>query len=230
MISVVVPSLNEEKNVAGAVSSILNAAQESGSLALDIILVNDGSSDNTAAICDELVTKYSCIRVIHHECNRGVAESVKEALKLAIYPKFISLPGSNDVGTKLLVELFHASREADFVLTYYTNQHQRTPLRRALSFLFSAIYRLTFQIKVRYVSGPAIYQTESLRRLRLRSNGFSIFPEMTLKTVLSGCRYIEIPGDMVQFHTKSTALSLKSFLEILSVYLMLVWEIKFCRR
>src|SRR3989338_3348673 len=186
MISVVVPSLNEEKNLADTVLTILVAAAESGGIPLDIVLVDDGSSDRTACICNELARTHSCICVISHERNLGVAVSVREALQLAIYPKFISLPGSNDVAKELLKEIFSRSHKSDLVLAYYVNQKNRGRFRQALSFLFGKIYGWTFQVNVRYFTGPALYPTDLLRRMSLRSYGFSIFPEMTLRTILSG--------------------------------------------
>ena len=227
MISVAVSALNEEKHVQHTVKNILAAGREAGGIPLDILFIDDGSTDGTSGICEELAKTCPGVRVMRHERNAGVSANVREALEAAIYPRFISLPGSNDVSKTLLTELFVRRKEADLVLSYYVNQAERGWLRRTFSFLFRNIYAWTFRVNVRYLTGPAIYRTESLRRLRLQSYGFSIFPEMTLKTILSGSSYIEIPGRMIQSDRKSTALFLRNLVEIVVVYLKLVWEIKF---
>lgn len=66
LLSVIIPVYNAEKYLREAVDSIL--LQEG--LPFEIILVNDGSKDNSGAICDELEKENACIRVIHQE-NAG---------------------------------------------------------------------------------------------------------------------------------------------------------------
>lgn len=69
-ISVVIPVYNAEKYLEHCVQSILAQTYD----AFEIILVNDGSRDSSGAICDELASQHSGIRVIHKE-NGGAADS-----------------------------------------------------------------------------------------------------------------------------------------------------------
>lgn len=78
MISVIVPVYNVEKYLSQCLDSILGQTYES----FELILVNDGSTDNSGAICDDYARKDSRIRVIHQENrgqsaarNRGMAEA-----------------------------------------------------------------------------------------------------------------------------------------------------------
>lgn len=67
VLSVVVPVYNVEKHVAKCINSIL--AQRY--LDIEIIVVDDGSSDSSGSICDLLAKEYECISVIHIE-NKGL--------------------------------------------------------------------------------------------------------------------------------------------------------------
>ena len=69
-ISVIVPSYNIEEYVERTVKSICNQTYQN----LDIILVNDGSSDNTGKILDKLAVQDHRIKVIHKE-NGGVTRA-----------------------------------------------------------------------------------------------------------------------------------------------------------
>lgn len=70
LISVIVPVYNVENYLCKCVDSIINQTYNN----LEIILVDDGSTDGSASICDEYVLKDSRVKVIHKE-NGGVSSA-----------------------------------------------------------------------------------------------------------------------------------------------------------
>jgi glycosyltransferase involved in cell wall biosynthesis len=78
LISVIVPIYQVERYLRQCIDSILNQTYEN----LDIILVDDGSSDACGAICDEYAERDSRIRVIH-KANGGLVSARKAGLKIA---------------------------------------------------------------------------------------------------------------------------------------------------
>lgn len=79
LVSIIVPIYNMEEYVSICVESILNQTY----LAIEIILVDDGSIDSTGRICDEYEKKYSNIIQVIHKKNEGVSAARNEALKKA---------------------------------------------------------------------------------------------------------------------------------------------------
>lgn len=77
LISVIVPVYNAESYLAKCVQSILDQTYTN----LEVILVNDGSSDGSGAICDEYAAKDSRVRVIHKE-NGGQSSARNMALDI----------------------------------------------------------------------------------------------------------------------------------------------------
>ncbi|MBO5435491.1 glycosyltransferase [bacterium] len=84
-VSVVVPIYNVERYLRECIDSIINQTLED----IEIILVDDGSSDGCPAICDEYAAKDSRVKVIHKgnggygtACNRGIAEATGEYIGL----------------------------------------------------------------------------------------------------------------------------------------------------
>lgn len=67
-ISVIIPVYNCERYLNDAVSSVLNQSYD----AIDIVLVDDGSTDRSATLCNELATLHDNISVIH-QANAGVS-------------------------------------------------------------------------------------------------------------------------------------------------------------
>jgi glycosyltransferase involved in cell wall biosynthesis len=78
LISVIVPVYNVEKYLDRCISSIINQTYQN----LEIILVDDGSSDNCPAMCDKWAMKDSRIRVIHKQ-NGGLSDARNAGMKIA---------------------------------------------------------------------------------------------------------------------------------------------------
>jgi dolichyl-phosphate beta-glucosyltransferase len=77
--SIILPAYNESARTAGTLDKILaHAAQRSWSV--EVIVVNDGSSDNTAAIVREYASKHAVLRLLENPGNRGKGYSVRNGM------------------------------------------------------------------------------------------------------------------------------------------------------
>lgn len=224
-----VMALNEERNIRDSVDNLLLAADRAR-VALEIIIVNDGSSDNTGAISEELASRHPNIRVIHHPVNKGLGVNVKDALAMAVAPKLIIVPGDNDMSVELLEQMFLHHDQADLVMSYFLNRESRGRVRNIISAVFNLIYMSTFKVFVQYINGPCVYPTDRLQKFHLHSNRFSIVVEMTIKMLCSGCTYHEVYGYMSAGLKGSRSLSWRNLWEVMGMYLRLVWEVKFTNR
>ena len=85
-VSIIVPVYNAEHTIGRCIESILNQAYTD----FELLLVNDGSTDNSGSICDSYAAKDSRIQVLHKE-NTGVSESRNLALDRArgVYLQFL---------------------------------------------------------------------------------------------------------------------------------------------
>lgn len=77
-VSVIIPVYNDEKYLVECVDSVLNQTYRN----LEVILVNDGSTDQSAQICEQLHQKDKRIRVLHKQ-NGGVGDSRNAGLAMA---------------------------------------------------------------------------------------------------------------------------------------------------
>lgn len=77
-ISIIVPVYNMEKYLERCVDSLLNQTFKD----IEIILVDDGSTDGSSILCDKFAEKYSMIHVIHKE-NGGLVSAWKTGIKFA---------------------------------------------------------------------------------------------------------------------------------------------------
>jgi dolichyl-phosphate beta-glucosyltransferase len=77
--SIVIPAFNESARIGRALSDVLSSIQKN-SWDAEIIVVNDGSSDDTAAIVQGFAATHPIIRLIHNDGNRGKGYSVRNGM------------------------------------------------------------------------------------------------------------------------------------------------------
>lgn len=100
-ISIIVPVYNAERFLSKCVSSILDSTYKN----FELILVDDGSTDNSPGICDQFAKKDNRIIVVH-QLNAGVSEARNKGLSLAS-GDFISFIDSDDFIHPQMIECLY---------------------------------------------------------------------------------------------------------------------------
>lgn len=121
LISILVPVYNVERYLARCLNSIVTQTYSN----LEIILVNDGSSDRSGGICDEYAAQDSRIRVIH-QANAGVATARNKALA-AVSGEYFMFVDSDDYLSADAVQLLYArliSDGSDMAVGKHTDVHE----------------------------------------------------------------------------------------------------------
>jgi glycosyltransferase involved in cell wall biosynthesis len=222
---VVVPAYNEEHNLRSAVASVIDAASAVDSVELEIIIVNDGSSDGTALVASALEEEYPFVRTLHHAKNEGFGASFLSGLEAARHEWITLSPGDNVVSNVTLRAMLRNAGKADLVCAYLVNTEHRARLRNILSSVFSSVYTLTFNVHLRYIHATPVYNVHRLRLMKLNCRRYSFPSEITIKLLRQGCTFMELPGYMNPTQRKSSALRLTNLIEVLRSYLSLLFEI-----
>jgi len=194
-LSVIMPAYNEEKTVSTVVQRVI----EEVSCDFELIIVNDGSTDRTKEIIDELAAKDPRIRTIHKR-NGGKASALKEGFAvsrgdiviiqdadLEYDPAEIThviqpiLEGKADVvyGSRFLV------RRAARVLYFYHYVANR--VITLLSNLLTNLNMTDVETGYKAIRGPII------RAMVLTATGFGIEIEITAKIAKWGAAVYEVP-------------------------------------
>jgi len=131
-ISVIVPVYNVEQYLERCAESIINQTYKN----VEIILVDDGSTDNSGKLCDELAKKDERIKVIHKE-NGGVSEARNIGIDSATGEYVIFIDSDDYINEEMLSELYSQIKKenADVsvcgVMNVYENNH--TPQARNIN-------------------------------------------------------------------------------------------------
>jgi glycosyltransferase involved in cell wall biosynthesis len=107
--SIIVPSYNVERYLEEAVESV----EKQNFSDYEIILVDDGATDNTGSLCDELANKNSKIRVIHQK-NAGLSEARNSGMKIAKGRYFILLDADDKLSNDSMKNLQKAIEDQSF--------------------------------------------------------------------------------------------------------------------
>ena len=126
MVSVIVPVYNVKSYLAECVTSLLNLTFE-----IEIILVDDGSSDGSGAMCDEFALKDSRIKVVHQQ-NKGLSAARNEGVRNALGEYVMFIDSDDFVDSKSCDELLSNTRNASNVViglynNYYTESNSFEP-------------------------------------------------------------------------------------------------------
>jgi biofilm PGA synthesis N-glycosyltransferase PgaC len=107
-ITILIAAYNEEAVIPDTFASI---AKQNYPGLLEVILIDDGSKDQTHAVCNQLTSKYPWLRCIQQEINQGKSEALNRALTLASHELIITLDADSYLYKDALVrivERFHS--------------------------------------------------------------------------------------------------------------------------
>lgn len=192
-ITIAVACLNEEKNLRDTVDTIFKANGGTG-FDLDIIIINDGSTDRTLEVARELQASCANIRIISHQTPKGLGTAFVKGAILARGQYFSLFPGDNQITEDYMKTLLSKIDQADLILSYPINNEIRPRDRRVVSKLYVSIYNLLFGLKLKYYNGPAFFRTSALNDIAFVSRFFSYHSEAVVKFIKKGHSYTEVGG------------------------------------
>jgi glycosyltransferase involved in cell wall biosynthesis len=192
-ISFVIPALNEEANIAAAVREALAAMGDRFS-DYELLLFDDGSTDRTGAIMDELAAADPRhIRVTHNPSPRNLGGVYKQGIELARMDYLLMVPGDNENPGHALQAPFDAIGRADIVLPYPVNSQVRGSARHLVSRTYVGLLNHLFGLRVRYYNGTVIHRTANLKGLPIKTSSFAYQAEILIKLLCAGKSFVEVP-------------------------------------
>lgn len=229
-ITLFVPAFNEAARIEATLRALNDLLTELNGPRAQILVVDDGSSDQTAEIVTRVAKEILAVELVRHPENRGLGSGLKTALAHAKGAKFLIVPGDNDMPATTLRVLISHAHQADMVMCFFLNREQRGRLRNALSTIFGMLYATAFDIYVEYINGPAVYAVAPLRELTLRSTRFSIVAEINVKLLRQGVTYLEVPSYRQTGLAGSSSFSFRNLREVGAIFASLLYEVHWKHR
>lgn len=229
IVSIIVPALNEEKNLKDAVDHIVEAAGNRQDY--EILIFNDGSTDETGRIADDLAGYNPNIKVIHHQSSQNLGGCFREGVALAQGEYAVMLPGDDETDSRTIANLFNALGSADIVATYTVNKEARNWKRRLVSATYTFLINFLFNLRLKYFNGPSLIKVELLKKLPPISSGFAYMSEILVRLIKAGYPYKEIEMYIKPSHGRiSRAFKLKNVKQVGQTILKLFIDVYFRRK
>ena len=192
-ISVFFPAYND----AGTIASMVLAALRTCARITDdyeVIVVNDGSTDYTAEVLEDIASKYDRVRVITHKKNRGYGGALQTGFKAASKELVFYTDGDAQYDAHELAILAPAMRsDVDIVQGYKIARHD--PLFRIIiGRIYHLIVKVAFGLPVRDTDCDfRLIRKSALERFTLKSSTGTIPVELVKKLHESGAVFAEVP-------------------------------------
>ena len=211
-LSVIFPMYNEEEIIERAVLSAIKAVDDIVE-DLEIIIVNDGSLDNSRAIVEELCRNDKRVSLINHECNMGLDCALKtgfmNASKDLILYTDSDMPFDMREVKKALYIL--TKYNADIISVFRMTHHGDGILKMICSVVYNLLIRALFIINIQDVNFSfKLFRKKVLDKIDLESKGSIIDTEFIVKSFRRGFKIVQFGTDYFPRKTgKSNFLNLE---------------------
>ncbi|MEI7542262.1 MAG: glycosyltransferase family 2 protein [bacterium] len=190
-ISAFFPAYNEELNIvalAEKTCKVLSEVCED----YEVIIVNDGSKDNTAGVSAELAKRNSHVRVINHEKNKGYGGAVKTGLNSGKFEWVFFTDGDGQFDVNEIKNLVALTDKYDFIVGYRIKRAD--PFHRKLNaFMWGTMVKLLFKFWVKDVDCAfKLMKKEIIVKAQVESEGALISTELLAKATKMGYKIGEI--------------------------------------
>jgi glycosyltransferase involved in cell wall biosynthesis len=192
-ISVFFPAFNDEKTIGTLVNRALSVLPTITN-DYEVIVVNDGSSDATAEVIDEIACTSSHVRVVTHKQNQGYGSALRSGFQHATKDWVFYTDGDGQYDIQELVHLLPQMTQACDVVNGYKLARADSRRRIFAGALYNRAARLLFQLPVRDVDCDfRLIRRKALNEIDLVSSSGVICVEMIYKLTRAGCAFSESP-------------------------------------
>jgi len=190
-LSVVVPLYNEEDSVPALVDAIRSALAAESSW--ELVLVDDGSADRTAAVAEQLSASDSRIRLIRLARNYGQTQAMQAGFDAAEGDIVVSMDGDLQNDPADIPKLVNTLEQGyDLVAGYRERRQDKMITRKIPSWVANRLIRAITGVMIRD-NGCSLkaYRREALDRMYLYSDMHRFLPALAAAT--AGARITEVP-------------------------------------
>lgn len=215
-VSIIIPALNEAGNVENAVSNITQALEKRNITDFEILIIDDGSTDETYQIVNDLCMKNNHISIFHNRAPKGLGYNFRMGVNAASKDYVGWFPGDNQITSESMDNIFEQIGKTDIIIPYVDNPRQRQVYRLILSHIYTAIFNIIFGLRLKYFNGPCFFKRNLLKTVSMTTDSPAYMAEIIVQLLKrTAVSYIEVP-----FYNQKRGYGKSSVLKWKNVYLI----------
>lgn len=188
------PALNEQAHVEPLTRRALDVLAPL-TVRLELVIVDDGSTDGTGTIADRFSAGDSRVRVIHHGRSRGYGGAVRSGIQAATQPYIFFTDGDQQFDPADVVLLLDRIDEADAVVGF-RRKRSDAARRRLIAWTYNRLIRALFGLRARDVDCAfKLFRRQVFDAVPLalvRSNGVFFSAELLIRMYQAGLRIVQV--------------------------------------
>ena len=193
LLSVIIPCFNERRTIRAIVQKVRAAVTND----LEIIIVNDASTDGCDSIIDKLASDE--VKVVHHERNRGKGAAIESGFRLATGDIVLVQDADLEYDPKNYPDLLQPIVNGDADVVFGSRFTGAGP-HRVVYFWHMVGNRLLTLLSNMFTNinltdmetGYKVFRREVLHELQIEEQRFGFEPEITAKLAQRRCRFYEV--------------------------------------
>ena len=201
--SIIIPVYNEEKNIISTVNEIQEVFAASSIKEYEVIVVDDGSTDNTARVLKE---SHLHVLLVSHEQNKGYGASLKTGIRKSKYDIIAITDADGTYPVKEIPKLYREMSDCDMAVGARTGKKVKIPLvRRPAKWLLAKLANYLAETKIPDMnSGLRLFRkNDALRLFSILPNGFSFTTTLTLAMLTNDMQVKFLPINYMKRKGKS---------------------------
>lgn len=198
LVSVVIPAHNEEENISTLLEEIIDQ-EDLRRWGIEVIVVDDNSTDRTGAIAESVAKKNESIRVLHRKGKSSFGEALKLGLREARGEVIVPVMGDRSDDPSDISKLVKAVLAGyDIAIGSRFIAGARVTGYPKWKFVANRLYNILLMILTGkrihdFTNAFKAYRREVLQEISPSAKGFEITAEIILKAVLRQMRVTEVP-------------------------------------
>ncbi len=221
--SIIIFAYNEEKSIGSVIQNSYDLLNKISPQNFELIIVNDGSSDNTLEEINKAIRDKKNTFLINHSFNMGIGKALLSGYNAANCENVCAIPADGQFDVSEIIPF--ASFSNNTMISFYRIQKTRYTFYRNLLSCGNRIFnKLILGIRVKDVNWIKIYKLSVLKKVNPVLSSSLVESEIMAKMVRFGCEVVEVQS---VYHQRqggiSKGASLKIVLMAIPELLKLIW-------
>ena len=190
-LTILIPAFNEETNLRTHLPTLI-ACAETHARDFEVLVVDDGSTDATAAVVEEFAAHDARIRLIRHPRNLGPGSGVKTGIREARGDWIIFIPADIAIDLDHFPRYIDATRSADVVVGLRSDRRDYSLRRKLNSVVYIGLVKLLFGMPQRQFNYVHMYRRAIFEKFAVEYGSVFITAEICIKARDAGFRLTEV--------------------------------------